>query len=123
MNKHKAVRNKIIDACPDIMELKFGCRVNYGGLGDKIMLSNEKHAGKEIVGSGWIISDIQTYKRKILGRTITLCDVLRAWTDGYNINAGSGEICKRWNTSHNSLQWHADNKPEVIDFLYEVLCK
>ncbi len=79
---------------------------------------------------------------EILGREIRLADVLLAVgniSSDYSIDAtGRFQVWKKvglrwckdgnglalsWNLSHDSLDWHAKNAPETIEFLYSLFKK
>jgi len=67
---------KIIAAVPEIVKLKFGCRVLHKGI-EKVMTSYHKDY-KEIIVAGSYKYYIKIKEVKILGRPITLEDVLVA---------------------------------------------
>jgi hypothetical protein len=79
----KEVREAIIAAVPEIMELKFGCRVRLKSSTDDnvhiILSSRETESGDRQYGiDGYVIGDFKEKDFEILGRPITLSDVLRA---------------------------------------------
>lgn len=89
--KYAALKAKIVEAVPEIMDLKFGCKIQ------KIVRCRTQYYIYTITGiankiiGGVFPLYVKTYKSKkptllylhkndfiILGRPITLCDVLRA---------------------------------------------
>lgn len=117
--KYEAVKQKIVDDNPEIKDICDEC------------------------SDGW---DVDGYICEFCGgnafnyRPITLEDVLIALdhknhsllnaTDidngenesGLLISRELGDILFRWKWGKN-LEWHKDNKTELIDFLYEILIK
>ena len=69
-----------------------------------------------------------------LGHEITISSVLRTLGILYAIS-GNGVLLERriadsayycvgmpqWDLSHDSLSWHLENRPEVVEFLYDIL--
>ena len=136
MTKLQQVRAKIIEAVPEIMELKFGCRGMY-----------KKTISCDFIGlsaAGNFIWTWQTGKYalnktlknlndvEILGRPIRLADVLIAIVassmyDGFGIEMLSGTVSfshanggyAKWNLHKDSLD---DQNEELVDFLHTILC-
>jgi hypothetical protein len=75
----KEVREAIIAAVPEISELKFGCRVRCFGEVFPICGKNE-HLGAFAMDGKMLYSqkNLENAEFEILGRPITLADVLRA---------------------------------------------
>jgi hypothetical protein len=87
----KEVREAIIAAVPEIMELKFGCRVRLKSSTENnvhiIIYSWETESGDRRYGiDGYVIADFKEKDFEILGRPITLADVLRAIDTDLAIN-------------------------------------
>jgi hypothetical protein len=129
-NKLQKVREKIIEAVPEIMELKFGCRVSG-------IIAKYTSFPKEIIGTyigkvpnhELLIADEDNTLRyiypkdlKILGRDIRLADVLRTlrkiWVED--------NLKKSWNDTMSLLILNynlekdnlGDQNEETISFLY-----
>ena len=119
----KKLRDKIISAVPEIMELKFGCKTEYGIItrikGTQLFLDGLKG----YVSKGQVKRGIC----KIIGRTITLADVL--FTLNQLVCEKSCETLKwyhnrlldvltKWNWSDNNLDYQS---PETKKFLEDLL--
>lgn len=137
-SKYNEVKEKIVQAVPEIMELKFGCKV-------KAKMWSKSESKKLIWREGIFISkEISPYPNilfkdgtdfcyhdlKILGREITLVDVLLATGDkleqadvaviGDHAHFDSGlDDAFSWNLEKDSL---SDQSPETLDFLHSILC-
>lgn len=77
MNNLQTLKNRIVAVVPEIMELKFGCEL-YHGIATFYLDMNRNGEiwvlqDNQVKLKNWFIKDIQ-----ILGRPITLADVLRA---------------------------------------------
>lgn len=72
----KEVSEKIIKAVPEIRELNFGCELKMEYSGTVIVFKDEKPYPKIINLDGEIFSTTEEFE--IIGRPITLEDVLRA---------------------------------------------
>lgn len=124
--KLQEVRDFIVAAVPEIMELKFGCRAERHG---RTWYFN---------GDTWNIPDTPgSYSvgffegNEILGRPIGLEDVLRAIDKYKKPNFGTvatngwmhfGTDRCFW-TLGKDLAWHAEHSPETIDFIHSILIK
>jgi len=144
-NKLKKLIQK---AVPEIMELKFGCEVNTNLKTSLKHNKSFKVSKSKIVGKGecknfhigiWecIWLEVPQNTLKILGRPITLADVLIALNkkkdDDYWYSCTTeGEIRKEWNIigrEHHGIEscgWNLkedlDNQSdEVIEFLYSLI--
>lgn len=141
MSNYELVQKKIIEAVPEILELKFGCEVRIPIVHAVNNTSRETYMIKHVV----LLTDF--YKTRalvhrcdskwnkllpisndweILGREIGLCDVLRAIEKNGREGVYPPELFAlghpmKWSLAHDSLSWHRDNAPEVIDFLAELL--
>lgn len=79
--KREAIRVKVIEAIPEVVELKFGCRILVDGVKEietiyKIM---EDDDGKKIYfPTGWIHGSFYREQFQVIGRPITALDILRA---------------------------------------------
>lgn len=143
----KELRSIIIKAVPSIVELKFGCEVELKGyLGETIYID-------EVTTNGGIhFNPTTTYFLKneaegsvtcekidkIIGRPITLADVLLALQKKLGRKVLNDEVTGQrvkkfredilfivglWNLSEseNSLDWHAKHRPETITYLLNIL--
>lgn len=143
-----AVRQKIIEANPSILELGFGCEVTPKQIEENF--TGEVYENRICMGNEWFVkkgfenirlSDSTIlYSFEILGRKITLADVLllsRAcgkklvpWCvdecgffyakDIMNQCILLGGLDVRWNLIQDDLNLQSE---ECIDFLYSLLCK
>lgn len=135
MTTYEQVRQKIIAKVPSILELKFGC---------EIKMKDGKHVFY-VLGciDSFIAHDgsfrVKTDIKEILGRTITIADVLRAINETNKMKSNlcyfedmcdlirpvyeDGKLIREayWSLEHDSLAWHAENRPEVITFLNQIL--
>lgn len=132
MTNLQAVRKKVIKAVPGIMELKFGCNVQLKIRGDLGFIINSDFHGS-VIHWNFTIKETRCLKEddlKILGRPITLADVLLAMekaglemftTDSWNVEVSSYDVAKilrLWNLSDNNLD---NQSEEVWKFLNDVL--
>lgn len=138
MNKLLTIKQTVWKANPEILELKNGCKIISGKTELKIVIQNGKEAllvnmlALQLVeNSGSIIYD------EILGRDITLADVLLAiGRTGYTVdsyfgdfiyvqNGGMWEFAQgkkdipRWNL----LKTLDNQSQETLSFLYDLLSK
>lgn len=149
---------KIIEAVPEIMEVRFGCLLKpRGGECGFIVLAQTKdhvqvlntfameyeHIGPDGNPIQWVWKskgankEIVTFAERfeVLGRPITLEDVLRALIASVDqkfhphspvqrnraYQQYTLQILGKWHLGH-SLEWHRDNAPETITFLHSLLC-
>jgi len=131
-NKTQKIREKVIEANPEIVELKFGCRIEGGGV---------------VMDNGWVYWDTPEgntcvdnfdFEGEIIGRPIRLADILMAIQGSgkgfWSVSDGGAFVFNgeedpniidvqeiSWNLKENTLEWHAKNRPETIDFLYKLL--
>jgi len=132
-SKYEAVRAKIVEACPELMELSFGCKVTlegdwwmvYANTGDSVGIchgSERRFPCKNQID-------------EILGHPIRLSHVLRAIADEVDSTAcmypdgafvewdSSGydyHILFRYDLTKDDLSLQS---PETIDFLFNILCE
>lgn len=135
----KELKQKIVEEVPEIMELKFGCRVTYGekheyyatfiswvSKTDKIVrvLDHTFYQVKKLE-SDWI---------KSVGRPITLEDVLRAGrcklnaSNFYITSQSKDTIISIVTDDYGDLDWWlhkplSEQSKETIEFLYKLLCQ
>ena len=167
MTTYEQVKQKIIAKVPEIMELKFGCEVLWsyehqiGGVRSRGGVCRFRRVKKgkvtyvhyyQGVPSGEdtsyacvvferaiTVRKIPVFDLKILGRTITIADVLRAINETNKMKSNlcyfedmcdlirpvyeDGKLIREayWSLEHDSLAWHAENRPEVIEFLNKIL--
>ena len=132
----------IIKAVPEIVELKFGCRVIIKEKG--CVINHLTPYGEWLFSSNYLgrpaFYNLSEYKYKIIGRSITLEDVLVAskfitpkktlCVDGYGLFSWeyweTSEIdCGKWEEIE-GVEWQLnqplDNQSEqTIEFLYNLL--
>lgn len=122
------VKAKLIELVPEITDLKFGCKIRMASIEGSDYTDTISQAWKEpaewwyrTVGGGGINYAERDFK-EILGRPITLADILRAidiatsekesWyirTDGKIQRANSTYISAQWN-----LLEHWDNQTDEV---------
>lgn len=133
--KLAAVKAKIIEANPEIMELKFGCMVkgnseiptlNYVGKSNGQHCLSYKRSNKDE------LLFVDNLGVEIIGRPITLEDVLmvlnkRCWAvENVRGSIMHWEFDKwvdtplKWILGHD-LDWQAEHNQTLIDWLYEQL--
>lgn len=124
--KLQYIKNKVIEVCPEVMELSFGCEVVFNCYQELFVYLRKSKKGHEIIKKGGTkicivsISDIE-----VIGHPITLSHILRTLKvpeqrdknpdDTYQLFGG---YIHSWNMEKDSLD---QQKPEVIDFLYTLL--
>lgn len=130
------VRAKIIEAVPEIVELKFGCEIDSQGKANKLLYvghSNHQHAVHAILkdkSTAMLMVD-EVFTSTIIGRPVTLADVLMAidyvrpvkqcWYVRYDgIFFDSRD--EKWSVNWNLALPFDEQKPEVIEFLHKILC-
>ncbi len=145
MTKLEQLKKAIQKANPDILKLELGCEV---------LFDLEDYNKKNAIGVFYSIDDkdeeniwantltysddlnpkLTTHEgifiKKILGRPITLEDVLMTLAKRYGEWSvrfwGNGVIKIDENTywqPSKDLDWHAKHKPETIDFLHKIICQ
>lgn len=143
-DKLEAVRQKCIEANPNIKDLKFGCYFTVNPSHDEIHI-----ASWETIGGNWVsANDAEEYdigEIEIIGRKIALADVLLA-IQGKHVGIQSNgcfirlnpfneenkySLCD-WYSSfeeqYHSYKWDLKNNDlslqpqETIDFLHSLLC-
>ena len=133
--KRQEVRNKIIAACPEIMELKFGCQVEKRS--GKICAVFESHSEYRygiVSGALWPDSlSGELYSKeslgKILGSPITLSHALRAVEKKNRKGLVSPNLKRNSELSEMTsiLDWwdftknYDDQSDELVAYLYDVL--
>ena len=124
MTKLEKIRQIVIEAVPEIVELKFGCEYidHKGDIIIFVKTSGNHHFGllKRSI-SNTLYSCIKS-DAKIIGRPITLPDVLLAWKEKHgNKILGKGNwqrIVVLWNLKDDNLE---NQSKEMIDFIYNLL--
>lgn len=142
MNNLEKLTKIITDKIPDILELKFGCIIEFNDKewGDenkfgKICEHGEKFGKSYMVWSGLsrYVSIRKWHITKIIGRLITLVDVLRVSSkkDKYLTISDEGQLGYTdmfyktiWTNKHWNLENDLNNQSqETIDFLLKILTK
>lgn len=137
--KLEAVRQKIIETVPEIMELKFGCQIHYTqakrGRGVKAYFCGEDmYQGKNYIAHfedekdcvSMSLDDVKgkKYGIKIIGRTIRISDVLKTIEPFIG-----GAFKKRINWLNLLALYNFENddlnlqSPEIWNLLYNLLRK
>lgn len=115
MNKLQFIREKCIEANPEIVELEFGCEVK------------EKDSGEQFFIADRDDMDLMPDAYEIIGRPIRLADVLLAipfkanmgiYADGTFIKRSAGDTGYEWNLKDNNLE---KQSKKTIDFIYNIL--
>lgn len=135
--KLEAIREKVIAAVPEIVELKFGCvlkdQCGYGYTVWRVFPRNP-NGTQGVKTDVDQIEDISSYK--IIGRPIGLQDVLRVFThfslpdlDISLVGNPAPGLCGLVMTvKKKSAIWKLDRTlkeqaPETIDFIHSLLCE
>jgi len=137
MTKKEQLIKKIQESVPEIMELKFGCKVNLSGYYVtviRLLESNNytynQHTKRKYIGMQKIIEYSENFGvgrtpigeiTKIIGRDITLSDVLLALEvehkDGCDYEWYRDEIVRLWNKADNNL---LNQSEETFNLLYKI---
>ena len=135
MTKLEQIREIIIKNNPSILDLVFGCYISGEGLHNALLVRNlpetDNHYHFEVFVGGYEIRRRVYFKdnMKIIGRTITLSDVLRAIESKHNMPIQTMGIYEEdehplydlmdvWNLSDNNLN---NQSKETISFIYKIL--
>lgn len=136
-NKREAIRLKVVEAIPEILELKFGCEIliNSSKTIDTIYKVRSDDDGRAIYfPTGWINEYFYQDDFEIIGRPILAQDILRALEKNVldeipsisargNIYFERIDLGRRWmlnlDLSQNLSQW----SQETIDELYKLMCE
>lgn len=129
MNKLLTIKQKCIEANPEIVELKFGCKVlDEVGIEEYVLYSQDHWKGYKQVkldGTAGMLA-VEDLK-EILGRDITLADVLLAidkildqkWGNGWTRLPDSSLanlVWEKWNL----LETLGNQSQETLDFLFDL---
>lgn len=126
MTNEQKIREACIKANPEIMELKFGCRIRMWGYDDNVFLRKIDKYGYEwqyLSHSGQLES-CNNAKPEILGREIRLSDVLMAIGDKglFSASIGGSIVSFIWNykqphEKHKHFTWNLlrDNLSEQTE--------
>lgn len=133
-NKLKILTSEIQKQSPSILDLEYGCEVEYKKQKCSIIhFDRSQKCGLLLVlsGNGSIIKQNEIFD-KIIGRKITLEDVLRvipacttmhykrSYTQNKSWIAFPHETGEEWWELGKTL---SKQKPEIINFLYQLICK
>lgn len=134
------VKERIIKAVPEIVELKFGCEIRRNGSLPETYLITGFNLVKIYFRHVSVPEKIDSFDRDsfrekfdVIGRPIQLADVLRATETRIEVSShGDGAIyhypngdhkarvfAGNWNLSHDL----SGQSEETIEFLYSILCK
>ena len=130
--KYQQLKNKIIEAVPEIIELKFGCEiVAYDYISKEIYGTGKIYKAGENESKGYYYAEnihrgIKTLEiKEIIGRDITLEDVFVVLTktadtrDDYDAKDYVFDLCRMWKLNQ-PLEKQSD---ETLEFLYNLLIK
>lgn len=140
-DKSKAIIEAIQKAIPELMELKFGCKLRHyreiltvvDGEESEIYYTNGEgykktiHAKCEACGEYWLNCHFDRTKEKkdfeILGSPITLHYVLAAcFSEGIITKEDLNDLTGLWNFSKpDNLQDQLKYNPELVELLYSLL--
>lgn len=134
MGKVKELREVIIKANPEIVELKMGCKIRKSRFwtDDVIFVGKDGNGKHNVWKRGYLDVKTVSAEDKIIGRPITLADVLMAiekfgvkleksYTAEQQVMFQSNnlyKLVKLWNLKKNSLD---NQSKETIDFLHNLL--
>jgi hypothetical protein len=133
-NKLKELKKAIHKACPELLELSFGCKYKIEGVINGHITDGSDEEKIKGVDQNYnpVIFHIADDGLKILGHPIGIAEVLRAIDYSRAVRAENKEIMIStqnsldfcyWNLENDDLDWHFQNKPETIDFIYLIICK
>ncbi len=126
---YESLRAKICEEIPEILDLTFGCRIQIGEDGAYDLFVKKTVDGYVLATTGtWVDGD-----PKILGREITLADVLRVidkdglvvTTDGNFVQiydkVSGGKACNDSEVVWNLSQPLSGQSQEVLDFIGKLI--
>lgn len=141
MTKLQQVEKKIREACPELMEMSFGCEVKHGAYTVKVLSAKafgrtvngkEKSTFASVIASdgervvGFVLEDKET----IIGHPIHLEHVLRAVGTGRRVRIDINIIddcIGLYNgtaeSKYNLTLPPSKQSPELINFIHEILCQ
>jgi len=141
-DKIQFIRQKCIEANPEIVELKFGCllRNKASGYISGIYLGYDSTTNNSLVSKldggymwqfkalgnmrigDWTPTEMGKHGLSdwsIVGRPIHFADVALAIEEAHELSGNrAGELISTWNLRKDSLE---DQSPDTIQFLYELL--
>lgn len=121
------IREKVIKACPDIIELKFGCKIkNKNGALDTIV-TYSNYGNFTVVGSR--ICSIESDIAEIIGSPIGIAEILRTIENNtigsftFSISNSlfsirNGRYLCIWNLAKDNLE---NQSLDTLEFLWELL--
>ena len=114
------IREKVIEACPEIMELKFGCEIKLKGYWP-VVIGNEWDTydkdNQEIFWNGEIAKI-----EKILGSPIGITEIMRTIQKARNMNTLQNSTLQKKSFSWDFKYHHLENQSEdILAFLWELL--
>jgi len=130
MTKLQELKNKINEAVPEILELKFGCRIKSYCYPDTDIVIDDAIEIDSLVGGKYATHERDNIE--ILGRPITLEDVLVAIEKQHEViltvvkNDNGTHITNEFAEVLRSWKWGkplSQQPKETIGFLYNLLCK
>ena len=133
-NQIKDIVKEIQRIVPEIMELKFGCKIivkNYDELDNGIFISN----GSYKTETGFRLFDVKKqdeYIKQILGREITLQDLLFCISETGVVISFRGSYKSLFFNENQDDEQHYDltksflenlENDEFREFIYQLICK
>lgn len=126
MTNYEIIKQKCIEANPEIMELKFGCKIkNLHGKIETFINNAGQHKYRCISENGFFDETLKIFITEILGRDIHLADVLYAITitdSEAMAEKVAGDLTfqsiNSWNLLKDSLK---DQSEETLEFLANLL--
>ena len=121
MNKQTPVENKIRELVPELMELSFGCEIDFGRWGDSMYFKPNLVLSRKPVAVRYIgeVAD-----KKIIGHPIHLEHVLRAMKlkrQSHGHKTWSEIEIDTLLKLYNLTKPFSEQSPELYQFLAEVL--
>lgn len=121
--KREAIRLKVVEAIPEILELKFGCTV---------MTTDGE---RKLISDSCLSSGFSGY-RYTVGRPILAQDIVKTLGQFYLIS-GKGDLLEHAGFGNDSMREHKFNRicridlsknlstwsPETIEELYKLMCE
>lgn len=142
--KLQFITKKVREACPETMELKFGCFIRLNNGKKAIVINKENYtADNNWTKNDYFVASISFCDescnlfegnskcfakdiKEIIGTPITIAEILRTIPADKNVEVGGIFIRARhailnvYELEHD-LNWHAENKPETINLLATIL--
>lgn len=129
--KLQYIKSKVVEVCPEVMELSFGCRIE-GNKNHPILLYVGKSNGQYclLIQENQELLFVDRLGKEVLGHPITLSHILRTIGKGKTkglLSPNIQNIVEFWEARKVLEYWDfskenlADQHPETINLVYEIL--